>query len=114
MNKKLNLFLSELNIPPKPIPTADNEALYDRLRENVLKMFSLQKHLKKKEIEKKRLEEVIETNKPKYESMIPPPVQTPVKSDEVVSSMYAEVGDKRRNPYVDKEKQPTAKKVKIT
>ena len=50
MNKKLNLFLSELNIPPKPIATAENEQLYDKLRENVLKMFSLQKHLKKKEI----------------------------------------------------------------
>jgi hypothetical protein len=46
----LNLFLSELNIPTKPIPTADNEKLYDLLREKILKMFSLQKHLKKKEL----------------------------------------------------------------
>jgi hypothetical protein len=39
-----------LNIPPKPIPTADNEKLYEALREKVLKMFSLQKHAKKKEM----------------------------------------------------------------
>ena len=47
---QLNLFLTELNIPPKPIPTADNEQLYDMLREKALKMFGLQKHLKKKEL----------------------------------------------------------------
>lgn len=47
---QLNLFLTELNIPPKPIPTAENEHLYDMLREKALKMFGLQKHLKKKEM----------------------------------------------------------------
>mmetsp|Transcript_9062 Transcript_9062/g.7979 ORF Transcript_9062/g.7979 Transcript_9062/m.7979 type:complete len:106 (+) Transcript_9062:830-1147(+) len=63
MNRKLNLFLSELNIPPKPIPTDDNEKLFDQLREKVLKMFSLQKHLKKKELEKKKFEEALEEKK---------------------------------------------------
>ncbi len=49
-NLQLNLFLTELNVPTKPIPTAENEQLYDMLREKVLKMFGLQKHLKKKEM----------------------------------------------------------------
>jgi len=45
----LNLVLSELNIPSRPIPTAENETLYDQLREHILIWFNLQKHLKKKE-----------------------------------------------------------------
>jgi len=92
MNKKLNLFLTELNIPPKPIPTADNEQLYDMLREKALKMFGLQKHLKKKELEKKALEEELEGKEkilssngglPKVDEHYPP-----------------DVLEKRKNPYV--------------
>lgn len=45
----MSLVLSELNIPVRPIPTAENEALYDQLREQILIWFNLQKHLKKKE-----------------------------------------------------------------
>ena len=48
--KKLNLVLTELNIPLKPIPTAANEELFDDLREQIAIMFNLQKHLKKKEM----------------------------------------------------------------
>jgi DNA methyltransferase 1-associated protein 1 len=117
MNKKLNLFLSELNIPPKPIPTAENETLYDKLRENVLKMFSLQKHLKKKELEKKRLEELAH---PKFEPPMPSMpssvLHTPTKMDQEIPAPYnngPEVGDKRKNPYADKEKANTTKKLKI-
>lgn len=43
-------MLQELNIPQKPIPTEENEKLFDKLRERILKMLSLQKHLKRKEM----------------------------------------------------------------
>jgi hypothetical protein len=36
--------------------TEENEQLYDELRENILKMFSLQKFLKKKELQRQNLE----------------------------------------------------------
>lgn len=45
----MSLVLSELNIPLRPIPTAENELLFDQLREQILIWFNLQKHLKKKE-----------------------------------------------------------------
>lgn len=54
MKKKLNLVLSELNIPARPIPTSENEMLYDQLREQILIWFNLQKHLKKKEAVKNK------------------------------------------------------------
>jgi hypothetical protein len=41
LNKKLNLLLIELNIPARPIPTKENEDLYDKLREKILTMFTL-------------------------------------------------------------------------
>lgn len=57
MNDKVNMILTELAIPVKPMPTVEIEKLYDELRQNILAMFSLQKHLKKREQEKKELEE---------------------------------------------------------
>jgi len=39
-----------LNIPTKPIPTAENEILYDNLREQILIMLNLKKYLNKKTI----------------------------------------------------------------
>lgn len=56
INKKINYVLQELNIPPKIMSTEENEQLYDELRENILKMFSLQKFLKKKELQRQNLE----------------------------------------------------------
>lgn len=46
---KLASVLGELNITSRPLPTAENEELYDQLREQILIWFTLQKHLKKKE-----------------------------------------------------------------
>jgi DNA methyltransferase 1-associated protein 1 len=102
MNKKLNLFLTELNVPPKPIPTAENEQLYDMLREKVLKMFGLQKHLKKKEMEKEEME-----NKEKLLAMNAM-AHPPIKTDE----HHAEVGDKRKFPIPKKDEGLGIKKLK--
>jgi len=94
MNKKLNLFLTELNVPTKPIPTAENEQLYDMLREKVLKMFGLQKHLKKKELEKEEME-----NKEKHMALNTMAAHQVLKTDE----HHAEVGDKRKFAIPEKD-----------
>jgi hypothetical protein len=46
-----------LNIPDKIVGNRTNEELYDQLRKQVLLMFSAQRYLRKKEQEKKVLED---------------------------------------------------------
>lgn len=60
LNKKIEAVLKELSIPERPMPTATIHSVYDTLRKEILKMFSLQIHLKNKEEEKKRITEQLE------------------------------------------------------
>src|SRR3990167_716405 len=55
LNKKIESVMKELAVPEKPMPTKNIHLMYDTLRKNILKMFSLQVGLKAKEEEKKRL-----------------------------------------------------------
>lgn len=56
INKKMELILSELGIPERPMATHKINRLYDELRKKLLIMFNLQRHLKKKEEELKNVE----------------------------------------------------------
>lgn len=51
------IALNELNIPAKPLPTADIENAYDSLRSKILRLFKLQQIYLKIETEKKILDE---------------------------------------------------------
>jgi DNA methyltransferase 1-associated protein 1 len=55
LNKKIEAVMKELAVPDKPMPTKNIHMMYDTLRKNILKMFSLQVALKTKEEEKKKL-----------------------------------------------------------
>jgi hypothetical protein len=57
VNSKLLEVMQGLNIPDKIIGNKVNEELYDQLRKQILLMFSAQRYIKKKEIEKKTLED---------------------------------------------------------
>lgn len=63
LNKKIESVMKELSIPENPMPTQQVHSMYDTLRKNILKMFSLQISLKTKEEERKRLAEKIEKEK---------------------------------------------------
>lgn len=63
LNKKIETVMKELSIPDKPMPTKNIHALYDTLRKNIVKMFSLQITLKNKEEEKKKLQEKLDKQK---------------------------------------------------
>lgn len=63
LNKKIENVMKELSIPDKPMPTKNIHALYDNLRKNIVKMFSLQINLKNREEEKKRLQEKLDKQK---------------------------------------------------
>ena len=64
VNKKMDLVLKDLGVPEKPMPTKNIHGQYDTLRKNIVKYFSLVVSLKKKEDEKKRLEEAIKLETP--------------------------------------------------
>ncbi len=55
LQKKVELFLKELALPEKLTPTARVEATYDTLRNNLVLLSSLKKHLEKKEKESQAL-----------------------------------------------------------
>lgn len=63
LNKKIESVMKELSIPEKPMPTKNIHAMYDTLRKNIVKMFSLQINLKNKEDEKKKLQEKFDKQK---------------------------------------------------
>ena len=46
-----------MNIPDKIIATEENTELYDKLRQKILLMFSIQRYIKKKENERRLLED---------------------------------------------------------
>jgi hypothetical protein len=47
--------LAGMNIPDKIIATETNTELYDKLRQQILLMFSMQRYIKKKETERRLL-----------------------------------------------------------
>lgn len=61
VQKKVDLMLKELNIPENPMPTERVENLYDKIKNNLIILTSLKKHLEKKDKEKKNLETSLET-----------------------------------------------------
>ena len=56
IQKKVDIMLKELGVPEKLIPTERVEYAYDTLKNNLIIMTSLKKHLEKKEFDKKKLE----------------------------------------------------------
>ena len=56
IQKKIELMLKELNVNEQQIPTERVENAYDILKNNLIIMISLKKHLEKKQKEKKKLE----------------------------------------------------------
>ncbi len=55
--EKLTEVLAGMNIPEKIIANEENTELYDKLRQKILLMFSIQRYIKKKENERRLLEE---------------------------------------------------------
>lgn len=57
LDEKLNEVMHGLNIPDKVVANKQNAELYDTLRKRILQMFSIQRYLRKKENEKRSLED---------------------------------------------------------
>jgi hypothetical protein len=57
INERLTEVLQGMNIPDKIIATAENVELYDKLRQKILLMFSIQRYIRKKENERRVLED---------------------------------------------------------
>jgi hypothetical protein len=57
ISERLTEVLQGMNIPDKIIGTAENVELYDKLRQKVLLMFSIQRYIRKKENERRALED---------------------------------------------------------
>ena len=57
--KKIESLLKDLGIPDRPIPTLEVVDLYSKLRKEIYILLNLQKHVIKKENEKKSLEDKI-------------------------------------------------------
>lgn len=55
INERLLEVLSGMNIPEKIVATEENVELYDKLRQKVLLMFSIQRYIRKKEGERRSL-----------------------------------------------------------
>jgi hypothetical protein len=82
LNKKIEAVMKELMVPDKPMPTKAVHGLYDSLRRNILRLYSLQISLKNKEEEKKRLQEKVEKEKQREgESMLVKRAPEPMMSD---------------------------------
>jgi len=90
VQKKVETILKDVGIPEKPTPTQEVVDLFTKLKKEALILLHLQKHLIKKENEKKSLEEKIKelrhTRKPnmKVQTYMPPkqqlqPIRTPTK-----------------------------------
>ena len=59
IQKKIEYMMKEMSIPENLIPTEKVENMYDVLRNNLIIMTSLKKHLEKKEFEKKKMEQTL-------------------------------------------------------
>lgn len=57
INERLQEVLQGMNIPDKIIATEENVELYDKLRQKILLMFSIQRYIRKKENERRNLED---------------------------------------------------------
>lgn len=57
ISERLTEVLQGMNIPDKIIATAENVELYDKLRQKILLMFSIQRYIRKKENERRVLED---------------------------------------------------------
>jgi hypothetical protein len=57
ISERLTEVLQGMNIPDKIIGTAENLELYDKLRQKILLMFSIQRYIRKKENERRILED---------------------------------------------------------
>lgn len=49
VNERLQEVLQGMNIPDKIVATEENVELYDKLRQKILLMFSIQRYIRKKE-----------------------------------------------------------------
>ncbi len=56
MQKKIEIILKEMNFPEKLVPTQRVEQTFDLLKNNLIKLIALKKHLDKKQKEKHNLE----------------------------------------------------------
>jgi len=56
MQKKIEIILKEMNFPDKLVPTQRVEQTFDLLKNNLIKLIALKKHLDKKQKEKQNLE----------------------------------------------------------
>jgi hypothetical protein len=56
MQRKVELILKEMNFPEKLVPTQRVEHKFDTLKNNLIKLIALKKHLDKKKKEKENLE----------------------------------------------------------
>ena len=61
--KKIEALLKDLGIPDRPIPSAEVVDLFSKLRKEIYILLNLQKHVIKKENEKKNLEDKIKETK---------------------------------------------------
>lgn len=57
INERLTEVLQGMNIPDKIVGTAENVELYDKLRQKILLMFSIQRYIRRKENERRILED---------------------------------------------------------
>lgn len=57
VNERLTEVLHGMNIPERIIANAVNTDLYDKLRQKILLMFSIQRYIRKKETERRVLDE---------------------------------------------------------
>ena len=57
IQKKVEIMMKELGVPEKPMPTERVEFAFDTLKNNLIIMTSLKKHLEKKDFDKKKLEQ---------------------------------------------------------
>lgn len=57
INDRVNEVLEGMNIPLKIVATEENVELYDKLRQKILLMFSIQRYIRRKETERRSLED---------------------------------------------------------
>lgn len=78
--KKIESLLKDLGIPDRPMPTAEVVDLYSKLRKELFILLNLQKHVIKKENEKKNLEEKIKELKASQGKKTGPTSSAPIRN----------------------------------
>ena len=107
MQKKIEIILKEINFPDKFVPTQRVEQAYDLLKNNLIKLIALKKHLDKRQKEKINLETDFmnfQNNKitiPKGNVSIGPQANTyPNINLETQSIISSTSKDKKRKPII--------------